>query len=82
MTAQMCGSPLGPPHPPVLDGVTAKSSIRRTLLMQFPDDANLIALSAERMNYLLALLAVFCDAFGMFSTISDMKQDFLRAIPI
>jgi hypothetical protein len=31
----------------------------------FADDANLLALSAERMNYLLALLDIFCCAFGM-----------------
>ena len=29
------------------------------------DDVNLLALSPGRMNYLLALLAVFCEAFGM-----------------
>ena len=31
----------------------------------FADDVNLIALSSTRMNYLLALLDVFCGAFGM-----------------
>ena len=37
----------------------------RAVSLLFADDINLLALSSDRMNYLLALLAVFCDAFGM-----------------
>jgi hypothetical protein len=31
----------------------------------FADDVNLIALSSDRMNYLLTALSIFCGAFGM-----------------
>ena len=46
----------------LLDGV--EGPVRAVSLL-FADDINLLALSSDRMNYLLALLAVFCDAFGM-----------------
>ena len=38
---------------------------KQLVTLLFADDVNLLALSAERMNYLLALLEYFCEAFGM-----------------
>ena len=46
------------------DAPTLDCGLRVSSIL-FADDANLLALSAGRMNYLLALLALFCDAFGM-----------------
>ena len=48
---------------PIVDGGSHGAQFVASLL--FADDVNLLALSAERMNYLLALLDIFCRAFGM-----------------
>jgi hypothetical protein len=63
---------------PLLDGGAA-GSVRLACLL-FADDANLIALSSARMNYLLALLSVFCDAFGM--TVNTTKSELLVFHPV
>lgn len=57
---------------PVLDGANGPVRLASVL---FADDANLVALSAARMNYLLALLAIFCDAFGI--TVNTSKCELL-----
>ena len=57
---------------PVLDGINGPV---RAVSLLFADDVNLLALSAGRMNYLMALLAVFCDAFGM--SVNTSKSELL-----
>ena len=55
---------------PVLDGLVGP---RRVVSALFADDINLVATSAARMNYLLAVLDIFCQAFGMRANISKCE---------
>ncbi len=50
---------------PTLDGLHGGPGPSCVPSLVFADDANLLALSAEHMNYLLALLDISCGAFGM-----------------
>jgi hypothetical protein len=47
---------------PLLDGADGP---RRAVSALFADDVNLVATSLQRLQYLLAALALFSDAFGM-----------------
>ena len=58
---------------------TGPASVRLASAL-FADDVNLLALSAGRMNYLLALLDVFCGAFGM--TVNVPKCELLVFHPV
>lgn len=50
---------------PMLDGLQGRPGPSCVPSLLFAYDANLLALSAECMNYLRAQLDIFCGAFGM-----------------
>jgi hypothetical protein len=65
---------------PCVDDVPDLDGMRVASLL-FADDVNLLGLSAERMNYLLALLAVFCEAFGMKVNVSKCELLVFHPVP-
>ena len=62
---------------PKLEGADGPVS---AISLLFADDINLLALSADRMNYLLALLSIYCDAFGM--SVNTRKCELLVFHPV